>query len=108
VRVKAGRNSEPSAGVIDSQSMKIAWSAESVDYDGGKKIKGRKRYICVDVISLLLCVIVHSADIQERDGARILMLRLMVICQGIRTIWTNGSYSGNPLKTWVKNLFDVV
>jgi putative transposase len=61
VRVKAGRNSAPSAGIIDSQSVKTAGPSESVGYDGGKKVKGRKRHICVDVMGLLLCVIVHSA-----------------------------------------------
>lgn len=108
VRVKAGRNSAPSAGIIDSQSVKTAGPSESVGYDGGKKIKGRKRHICVDVMGLLLCVIVHSAGIQERAGARMLMLKLMAICQGIKIIWASGGYSGNPLKTWVKKLFDVV
>lgn len=108
VRVAAGRNSAPSAGIIDSQSVKTAGPAESVGYDGGKKIKGRKRHICVDVMGLLLCVIVHSAGIQERAGARMLMLKLMAAYQGIKIIWVDGGYSGNPLKTWIKKLFDVV
>lgn len=108
VRVKAGRNSSPSAGIIDSQSVKTAGPSESVGYDGGKKIKGRKRHICVDVMGLLLCVIVHSAGIQERAGARMLMLKLMAACQGIKIIWSDGGYSGNPLKIWVQKLFNVV
>jgi putative transposase len=108
VRVKAGRNSAPSAGIIDSQSVKTAGPSESVCYDGGKKIKGRKRHICVDVMGLLLCVIVHSAGIQERAGERMLMLKLMAACQGIKIIWADGGYSGNPLKTWVKQFFDVI
>ncbi len=108
VRVKSGRNLAPSAGIIDSQSVKTAGPSESVGYDGGKKIKGRKRHICVDVMGLLLCVIVHSAGIQERAGARMLMLKLMVAYQGIKIIWADGGYSGSPLKTWVKKLFNVV
>ncbi|NDH68508.1 MAG: hypothetical protein EBY22_11530 [Gammaproteobacteria bacterium] len=57
----AGRNPKPSAGIIDSQTVKTAGPAIAVGCDGGKKIKGRKRHIVVDVLGLLLTVVVHSA-----------------------------------------------
>ena len=71
VRVKAGRNKEPSAAIIDAQSQKTALASESVGYDVGKKVKGRKRHIAVDVLGLILVVIVHSAGIQDREGAKL-------------------------------------
>lgn len=76
VRIKEGRNRLPSASIIDSQTTKTASVSESVGYDGAKKTKGRKRHIAVDVLGLLLAVIVHSAAIDERSGAKLLMQRV--------------------------------
>ncbi|MCP3679184.1 MAG: transposase [Gammaproteobacteria bacterium] len=65
VRVKAGRHATPTAAVVDSQTVKTAGPAADVGYDGGKKIKGRKRHIAVDVLGLLLVVVVHSASVSD-------------------------------------------
>lgn len=64
-----GRAAEPTAGVVDSQSVKTTESGGTCGYDAGKKINGCKRHIVTDTIGLLLMIVVHAANIQDRDGA---------------------------------------
>ncbi len=103
VRVKAGRNATPTAAVVDSQTVKTAGPAEDVGYDGGKKIKGRKRHIAVDVLGLLLVVVVHSASVSDPAGAKLLMNE---VCKHfvLKIIWADGGYVGKPLVAWIKKL----
>jgi transposase len=68
-REAMGREASPSAGVIDSQSVKTAESGGPRGYDAGKKIKGRKRHIVTDTQGFLVGAVVHTADIQDCDGA---------------------------------------
>lgn len=72
-------------------------------YDAGKKIKGRKRHILVDTIGLLLMVVVHAADIQDRDGARLVLAKIKGRFPRLRLIGAVGGYTGK-LVDWVKSV----
>jgi transposase len=95
------RNSAPSAGVLDSQSVKGAdtVSAASRGYDAGKKIDGRKRHIVVDTIGLLLVVMVTAASVQDRDGGRGILNALHGVLASVRLIFADGGYQGQLVAT---------
>ena len=94
VRTEAGRDPEPSAGVIDSQSAKTTEVGGEHGYDAGKKINGRKRHLLVDTMGLVLMVVVHTANIQDRDGARLLLAKAKGLFPRLQRIWADGGYAG--------------
>ena len=104
IRVAAGRAPLPTAGSIDSQSVKAADTvgAASRGFDAGKKINGRKRHIAVDTLGLLLAVIVTPASVQDRDGAHTLLALLTERFTRIQLIWADGGYAGR-LVVWAKS-----
>ncbi|MFF3877384.1 IS5 family transposase [Streptomyces sp. NPDC001978] len=97
VREKLGRDAEPSAGVIDSQSVKAdaVVGADSRGYDGGKQINGRKRHVVVDTLGLLLGVMVTSADIGDRTAAQVLLARVADAHHRLALVWADGGYTGS-------------
>lgn len=92
----------PTAAVIDSQSVKMASQRGGRGFDAGKKIMGRKRHILVDTLGLLIGVVVHSANIQDRDGAKLLEPFLHA-SRGLEVLFADGGYAG-ALVTWIKDL----
>ncbi len=94
VRMESGRDPEPSAGVIDSQSVKTTEVGGEHGYDAGKKINGRKRHLLVDTMGLVLMVVVHTANIQDRDGARLLLAKAKGLFPRLQRIWADGGYAG--------------
>jgi transposase len=109
VRDEAGRDPLASAGIVDAQSVKGADTvgADSRGFDAGKKVNGRKRHIVVDTMGLLLAVIITTAAVQERDGARRVLDRLRFTMPSVALVWADGGYAGQ-LVTWARDRLRVL
>ncbi|MER6074376.1 IS5 family transposase [Streptomyces sp. NPDC001817] len=101
IREADGRNAEPSAALIDSQSVRTADTVPAVTrgFDAGKKVKGLKRFIVTDTLGLLLAVHVVSASVQDRDGARRPLLWIRLDHPGVMKIWADHGFAGR-LVAW--------
>ncbi|MFG2919754.1 IS5 family transposase [Kitasatospora sp. NPDC048298] len=96
LRALAGKKEEPTAAIIDSQSVKAdaTVGAATRGYDTGKKINGRKRHIAVDTLGLLLVVMVTAASVKDNDAGCDLLMRLRARHRAVTVVWADGGYTG--------------
>jgi putative transposase len=103
IRLSVDKDAEPSAAIMDSQSVKTTETSGIRGYDAGKKVNGIKRHLLVDTMGLVLTVVVLTASIQDRDGARTLLDKVKGKFPRLKKIWADGGYAG-ALVDWVKSV----
>ena len=107
VRLQAGREASPSLGLIDSQSVKTMSVTTSKGYDGNKKLTGRKRFIVVDVLGLVLALRLTSANVGERAGALLLFTALSQRFTRLKTILADQGFDGVNFLATVKATYQL-
>jgi transposase len=93
VRAAEGRDRQPSAAILDAQSVKTHEGGQAVGYDAGKRVRGRKRHLLVDTLGLLLAVAVTTASLQDRPGGRALLTAARPRYPRLAHVWADGGYA---------------
>lgn len=105
VRIRAGRQAEPTAAILDSQSIKSSEGGQQIGFDPAKKTTGRKRHLICDTLGLVLVVMVTSASVQDRPGGRAILARLVALYRTIALVWADGGYANSideGLLSWAR------
>jgi transposase len=111
VRVAAGRDVEPSAAILDAQSIKSSEGGEQRGFDMGKKTTGRKRHLIVDTMGLILVVMVTSASVNDRPGGRRILQRLTEAFRTVALVWADGGYANSidsSLLSWANDKLGIL
>lgn len=103
-RVLEDKRPQPTAAILDSQSVKSDPHGGEVGYDAAKRIKGRKRHLLVDTLGLLLSVHVSPASVPEREGARDLLKGALGSFKRLRKLWVDGGYEGTNFAEQVQEI----
>lgn len=98
MREKHGRAPEPTAGYIDSQSVKTTEAGGPKGFDNGKKTKGRKRHVLVDVLGAILLVLITPASVQDCDGGAMLLSMAAAKYPTLRLVWADSAYNGEAIE----------